>query len=411
VTEEIAPKRFGKDLACLAALLLLIVFLTYRSFSSTLFYANWVAGILAVVLLFVIAVTSCCVSSAFIRASAACGGWLAFALLVSPFATDINLHVKIWLVAFFYIAASLAIVEMLFKSDFSPKTVSFVFVLVWVLVNGILLALFSAGVYVPAKRDFSGVFHDRNVFSITSLVLCAFLIGGTYRAPLSFSRRMAKAALLFLVCLMIVVSRSIAGFMGFLFLWTVAGNKSRRGGRLALFVGLLLAFAVMFLVENPITDRLARFYMAVSGRQEELRQNESAYVRLYLMTQGLALARERWAFGVGLDNARFHVKWPLRTTGSFLHNNYLDIVTSGGVVLFALYYFPIFTSLFWLIGNRKVVAVLSPGQQQLWLISLLFLCLKLIYDMTWTTYFEFGMVFPVVFAIYSTQHLKRMIIR
>jgi hypothetical protein len=401
----------GKDLSGVIVFLLLVVFLTYRSFSPTVFYVSWAAGAVATGFFLAAIILVGCISKTLLRAFWAAGAWFVVALMVSPYATDIVNHFKIWTVTFFYTVVSLAMVEIFLKSKIDFKNISFVFLLAWDLVNGVLLALFFVGIYVPLRGDFSGVFHDRNVFSITTLILIAFLMGGTYKVQLSPFWRTVQGGLTAFAFVMILISKSITGLMGTAFLFLVVLRNLRLATRLFALVVVGSAFILLFVVENPIKDRLDRFYLAASGQEDTLNQNESAYIRFYLLTEGFKLAREKWAFGVGLDNARLHVIWPLRGTGSFLHNTYLDIVTSGGVVMFLLYYLPIFGSLFWLMRKRRLIANMAPTDQRIWFISVLFLCLKVIYDMTWTTYFEFAMVFSVVFAIYSTQYLKRTAIR
>ncbi len=409
MVQELKKRRLDNGLGGFFSFMLLLIFLTYRSFNPAIFYVNWCAGLLASVVFLFIICWSGSVSKTFVYSLLACTAWLIIAILVSPFATDVVHHFKILAVSLFYTMASLFITEMLFKSNINISSLSFKFILTWVLVNGFLLGLFLANIYTPVKRDFSGVFHDRNVFSITTLILCAFFIGGLYNKKSSLYRRWLHGGLIYFSFVMILISKSVTGIAGIvllLILIIVYSNTLRFEKRFLYLILLILFIVVLLFVESPIRDRLYRFYLAAMGDTGILEKNESAYIRRFLITEGWLLVRSNWVFGVGLDNARLHVIWPLRKTGSFLHNNYLDILSSGGVVMFLLYYSPIVISLVWLIKRRKAVVELITAQQQLWFTAVMLLCLKLLYDITWTTYFEFGMVYSVVFAIYSTIHLN-----
>ncbi|MGF1794318.1 O-antigen ligase family protein, partial [Photobacterium profundum] len=198
-----------------------------------------------------------------------------------------------------------------------------------------------------------------------------------------------------------MTSKSLTGLLGLLLLIFLMSFKfSTRNQLLILVLGLLFSFIVLF-TENPINDRISRFIMVLTGDIDSLRLNESSYVRLYLVNSAIELAKEYPIFGVGINNAKYFIIWPMRDTGSFLHNTYLDILTSGGFPLFFTYYTPLFYSLFWLVNNRKRVrGRLNANSYSLWCCGVSFLSLKLMYDFTWTTYFEYFMVFTVIFSIY-----------
>lgn len=177
--------------------------------------------------------------------------------------------------------------------------------------------------------------------------------------------------------------------------------------KIAIWSFLIILVIGIFSLDNPLKHRLDRVLFAVTGQTKQLWENESAYIRSYLIEKGFELATERPFTGVGLDNAQFHIMWPTKDTGSFLHNTYLDILTSGGFLMFLLYYFPIFFALGWLFMKRKYFKKSTTYLGQMWLCSLLLLSLKVVYDITWTTYFEFAVVFSVTFSIYSTLCLKK----
>ena len=390
----------------LAAACLLAVFLTYRAFSD-LFYVNWMAGFVVVAVFSVILLSGYKLSRAFFYTLALVMAWTVWAALITPWATDIGHHVKYLIVSSFYLVASCAFSYLLLsRSSLIPLLFS-VLMWVWLAVNGLLLIAFFAGIYHPAKGDFSGVFHDRNVFSITTVIVLTLYLA--FRFPVARIESMLAGLSVYLGCaLMVLVSKSITGYLGLTLITVIFAFRLSTVARFFLLSVGFVVFIGIVATENPISDRIDRFYMAATGQMEGLRESESAYVRKHLLVEGAKLAADRPMFGVGLDNAREHVKWPGEDTGSFLHNTYLDIATSGGVMLFILYYLPIGAGfVFFLWVRRKVRITGSSDTVAFWYAGFSLLALKLLYDFTWTTYFEFAMVFSVVFSLFLASDIKR----
>ncbi|WP_261824618.1 O-antigen ligase family protein [Vibrio neonatus] len=278
----------------------------------------------------------------------------------------------------------------------------------WCFVNLVLLILFFLGIYKPMKGDFSGVFHDRNVFSITTCLVMAFSIAQMHINP----KKLYKMVIYFglISCaVMILISKSITGLLGLLVLCLFLLIKLPFRQRCIICITLVITLIILLLIDNPISARIDRFFMAISGNIDSLRVSESAYLRVYIFQHGFDLFSQHKWVGVGLNNAKNFVIWPNRGVGTFLHNTYLDILTSGGIPLFIVYYFPIIYSLIWLLKNKKKVLMLSDDNYYLWKLASVLLTLKLVYDLTWTSYFEFFMVFTVMFSIYIVFHLKTLI--
>lgn len=382
------------------------MFLTYR-FLNDFFYINWVAGALVIFLFIALLLVELKLEKSFLLVVFLSTFWVFWALIITSWATDISHHIKYFFVTAFYLFVSCVLSFLLLNQKYSIRRVFLWLSFSWLIVNLFLLLGFYLGLYEPAKRDFSGVFHDRNVFSITSIiVLCLYL---PFCFPLAMNRSSLWAAILYLsTLLMVLISKSVTGFLGLLLVTLFFSQSFSRMARVFFSFTGFLFFLIILLTDNPISQRVDRFYLSATGQVENLNFNESAYIRRHLMTEGVNLALENPLYGVGLDNARFHVMWPNRDTGSFLHNNYLDIMTSGGFVLFFLYYMPVIYSLFFLFKSRKKIKqVCNNKMQALWYIGTSLLLLKLLYDMTWTTYFEFAMVFSVVFSVSIVFFFKR----
>lgn len=139
-----------------------------------------------------------------------------------------------------------------------------------------------------------------------------------------------------------------------------------------LFAGVLILAGAWFLLQLPIfevvNERLDSF---LSG---EL--NMSDRNRMHMIQYGLELFKHRPVLGYGLDN--FRVLYIERFQS---HNNYVELLVSGGIVGLVLYYlmylYPVCTFLFG--KNRKLIL-----QNQLYLMLLLWLAVDIV--------FGFGMV-------------------
>lgn len=401
MTNTHRPITYDANIGWLAGLLLLVIFLTYRSFVTPLFYLSWSSGAASLGIFIVVLMLTWRTASINGYTFLASSSWLFIALVLTPFASNTNNHLSIAIVCIFYSLVAVSLSDFLMRSRVSLSQLTYGILLIWVLTCGLLLIAYFAGVYQPAKNDFSGPFHDRNVFSITSLILLALSFAFLRPSKLSSLHRSGYLFLVFVVFSMIVISRSVTGLLGsglFLLFYASTLRSSQRWLIILFGVGMLSA---LLLVDQGLLGRIERFTMAGSGQTEQLNENESAYIRLYLMINGIQLAIANLFTGVGLDNARFHILWPGKETGSFLHNTYLDIFTSGGIFLFFTYYIPQWFVLGWLLAKRKVIKNLPLFTRQVARASFYLLFLKSFYDLTWTTYFEFAMVFSVIFAFYG----------
>ncbi|PTO96242.1 hypothetical protein CWO08_08290 [Vibrio sp. 10N.286.48.B8] len=399
---------YSRIVGLLVGLCLVVVLLTYRSFETNfVFYLSWLSGLFIVFLFVNTTVIKVKIDRVTAVVLAIVLAWLFIGLIFFPFAYDKTEHFKILAITTFYMVTATFFSELLIKSKISFSKYTFFMVNVWAIVNLILLLLFFVGVYVPEKHQFSGVFHDRNVFSITTLLVVGFAVSHSESITSRFSRVLLYISVI--ACFfMILISKSITGSLGLLILMFLYSQRFTLAKRIWAFSLLILAFVVVIATDNPLSARISRFVIAIMGDTDSLNTNESAYLRVYLIKSGFELIAQHPWVGVGLNNAKEFVVWPDRGYGSFLHNTYLDVFTSGGFPLFLVYYGPIFYCLFSLISlRRKVLMILDERYYSLWKLAFVSLSLKLICDLTWTTYFEYFMVFTVIFSMYVTFYIKR----
>lgn len=387
---------------------LIVLLLTYRSFETEfVFYFSWIAGAFITVMYLGITALKMTIDKVTVQVGTFVILWFAIGLMISPSAYDLHEHLKVLVISTFYMCTSVAIAEYLIKSRINLKKYTFVVLVTWTVINLVLFGSFFFEMYIPEKHDFSGVFHDRNVFSITTLIVVAFAVSHADRSSSSVCQYVLYVCVA--VCfVMIVISKSITGNLGIFVLAFFYCQRYSAWTRAFALGALFSILVITLLTENPISARASRFAMAAMGDIESLNTNESAFLRLYLIKSGLDLIMQNPWFGVGLNNAKEFVVWPDRDYGSFLHNTYLDIFTSGGLPLLLVYYCPIVYSFASLVRNRKQVKRhLGKNDYHLWKLAFSCISLKLFCDLTWTTYFEYFMVFSIIFSIYITFNLKR----
>jgi O-antigen ligase len=389
-------KNISSGLFILNLTLLIVIFLTYRSFNK-LFYLNWIAGFAIFFIYILYLLITIEIEKYILRTVVICSLWLVYALFITlTISVNPYNHIQTLIISTFYTLSSIALSSFILNNKNWFKKIVMPLSIVWTMVNGCLLFLFIIGKYITTKGSFSGVFHDRNVFCITTLLILAFILG--YIQAKKDNKKMLYLLVVINVS-MILVSSSITGFIGlFVLFFMHYKTKFTKISFKHIFV-ILLLFAFLFgmlFINNPIKRRADRFLLSISGNTASLNENESAFLRLYLYQNGLLLAKENWLFGVGLNNARYYIIWPGRDVGSFLHNTYLDIITSGGIILFLLYYLPIIYTFFYL---HKKYKMQYDENRHLCITAYYLIIIKLLVDMTWTTYFEFGIVFTTIFSI------------
>lgn len=376
-----------------------IVFLTFRSFSNQGFYLSWLFELLALFIFAIGIIKNRFKISHFTFFSILVNClWLIAAAVVTVFAFNREHHITILIVCLFYTIASCVFYEKLFveKAKIMKLTVGLTFI--WALGSLGLLFLYFVGANLYARPDFSGFFNDRNVYAIASLIITSFVLTNFHK--LQGRTKKLYVISVGLIFLLIIVSRSITGVSGVFILicFILFQQPARKTFRYVVPFFILLITALV--VENPIQQRMDRFLLAAAGETQELVPGESAFDRLYLLVAGWELAKQYFWTGVGLDNARFFVSRPLDIyqEGVFLHNTYLDILTSGGFFLFLLYYILLFTALVFFYKKRK--------EAEIYYHAFALAVLTLLFDFTWTNYFEFSTVFSKTYLISLMLHHK-----
>ena len=165
--------------------------------------------------------------------------------------------------------------------------------------------------------------------------------------------------------------------IGFLVLFFIASAKNA----LSFLRNLLIVFVVCYLSYTAIMN-IDFLYQIIGRRIEALiygtfnnidyigsGDGNSAYFRLHMIKEGLAVFSQRPIFGWGL-----FAYSQMATTGTYTHSNFVEMLVSGGVVGFIFYYLPLF---FLLISSIKKMANYRDNNRLLFSAIFAFLVVKI----------------------------------
>ena len=260
--------------------------------------------------------------------------WMAYALLMTYFAVDWKHHVLyILLVAGLSLLAS-ALIIAVFTDYRRGIAISWIYSL-WVLINFSLLILWVFNRIEYPRDSFSGLFGNRNNFSVQTVILISL----TY---FFVKKSLWKTITIILGVILILASQSITGFISLVFILAypiyVTGNRRRRLIIIILSIALII---LTYLLIGNLAARIDRFLLFSSDPQM-LRENESVFLRSWAYTEGFKVFLHNPISGIGVDNARYVLIPPegklLDGTGMMSHSNYIEMFLNAGLPGFILHY-------------------------------------------------------------------------
>jgi O-antigen ligase len=167
-------------------------------------------------------------------------------------------------------------------------------------------------------------------------------------------------------------------------------------GRVFVVVSGLLLLVAAYSASPVMQERVGRFSMVFSN-PEELRVNESAFLRHWFIVRGLEVARNHPLFGVGVDNARLVLIPPGMTEGMYSHNNYVEMLLNAGLIGFLFHYLPIVFIYFSIKKNNNQFFVQLKT----------FIVLYLVYGVAMVQYNVFNSVFLYSLIIFLYYYGKK----
>lgn len=385
----------------------LIAFLSFGT-KGSFFYASWIIEVIILILYIFHVSRKGGILKINCKVSLTMSMWMAYCIIL-PIVTpivDLQMHIKIILISFFYTIISVIICDNIFRSSQRFYGTMYYFSLCWTVISCITFVLFMSGITLfPNKRNFSGIFWDRNVFSMITLFFNTFLL---FNKNFFLNKMKKKALFMFILnSIFILFSLSFTGFIGLsliLFIYVIGFTRNVK--KIGITILLMISLIGIFFTENPLKHRVERFTLVFTD-PTQLNDSESAFGRVYLMKQSLHYISENFWTGVGVNNSRYYItRGDFADKGTFSHNNYLESMLNGGIINFILFYIPIIQIVTFLVKNRKVIFQKNKYEYKIYIYILALLFLKLLFDFTWVGYFEFGLVFIYVYLYYYTISFK-----
>ncbi|MDQ8186292.1 O-antigen ligase family protein [Pelagicoccus sp. SDUM812002] len=265
--------------------------------------------------------------------------WTFFALIITPFAIDISLHLeKLSLSITFNIIAAFTIITVFSRQHLYPQAIT-ITTSSWIILNLCFFLLWSNGSYEYKAGNFSGILRNRNEFAIQTISLLSMM--------LFFARgNFLKGFLIAVGGIMILATLSLKGFLFFFFVlfYPLYLSSGLRRRVIAIATGTIVVIAAYLLlpsIQQRINSVAVAFY-----NPTELDASQSALLRMWLAVEGLKVASENPITGVGVDNSRLVLIPPgLEARGEeegfYSHNNYIEMLLNAGVAGLILYYVPI----------------------------------------------------------------------
>ena len=208
------------------------------------------------------------------------------------------------------------------------------------------------------------IIFENNYFLLVALIPEFFVL-------VSFSSRTAFIALIVSSIIILVNYRRL--------------NKIERRPEYRIIMLLVMIVAIVLIIqvlngESAITSRFEGLFSFVKGTGEGGRNN-SLQDRSDFVKLGLQAFANHPICGLGFANAGYSL---ISEFGymTYLHNNYVEILASGGIIGFVLYYGFYFRLL------RKHIMKLKSGTSLLTIISFVTLCCEMVTQIGIVTYYS-----------------------
>ena len=329
------PRHIG--LFASVAFALLIIF---NKSEFKIRFLDWGAGALVLVLVTFFFLTRGRVAKKELLVIAVPLLWMLYASLGTPFAFNAGHHISALAQVFILTLIASFIVISVFTDERLASKTTLATAVIWTAISFGLFIAWYMGYLAYEKKDFSGLFGNRNAFAIQSVIIIAMM------SAFVKGKKYIKIGITAVTFIMIVFSLSIKGFFFFFFVlffpYFLHGSFQKKNA--IILLGCFVITSAWAIMPN-IQERITRVTMVFTA-PDELRQGESAFLRAWLMSEGFKTITEKPVFGTGVDNARYTLIPPLHKArgadeGLYSHNNYIEMGINAGIPGFILFYFPL----------------------------------------------------------------------
>ena len=271
--------------------------------------------------------------------------WIGYAVLCTPFAYNIMHHITSLFQTLTLTLIAIFVIISLFSHERLTSGVIIITNIIWTIVNFCFFRAWISGHFSYEHINFSGLFNNRNEFSIHTIVLLSMLLF------LVRGHKYTKYFLCVLSFIMIVSSLSLKGLFFFIFVLFYP-RFLKVGIKRKIFVIIVFIVMVCGIISifPSVQERLTRFILIFTSLND-LRQNESAFLRTWLIINGFNFIVRNPVFGLGVDNGRYFLIPPYQrlinsVEGLYSHNNFIEIGLNAGIPGLLLFYLPVVYILF-----------------------------------------------------------------
>lgn len=190
-------------------------------------------------------------------------------------------------------------------------------------------------------------------------------------------------------------------FLGIFLYWLFYSLRKRQRVRslLRFLIALPILVLILYrLLQLPmfagLMERMEGLLNVIRGGTVE----KSAMLRMSLVDLGIKLFRQHPLLGIGIDNTRL---FTFAVTGEsyYLHNNYMEILASGGIVGFVLYYWIYVRLLVTFIRRRKL-------DDRLFCACFALFIVLMVMDYGMVTYYDKTTYIYIFVFVTHARHLK-----
>ena len=319
-------------------------------------------------------------------------GWMFYAMLVSPYATNIGRHFQIALLTIVFSLFTVLCTSIVTQNKKRFLITMRVILYTWLAIACLTFVSFLFGYVDYDGRKFSAMYFNRNTLAIAGLFFLAL--------TLHFKQYICKNRFGF-ICIALIIglifmSQSTKGILGIILTFVIYNLVDKSVSKAILVSGTILVVflsAIFLLNIEAILELRNKLGVFIGINQQDVSVGDSGFERLWLILEGLRVAGENLLTGVGIDNSRYHLISPRQEIlaargegtpgeGIYSHNNYIEMLLNGGIPALILYYVPIF----WL--SKKVYSFLPKSRWQKKIRAFVFtiLMLKLFLDIGMVSY-------------------------
>lgn len=270
-------------------------------------------------------------------------------------------HLKYVSLYIFYIYVATVIVKHMFELSKEKLKAIILFVNeIWLSVSVIsyLFFIFLNDLY--GNSNFSSIMENRNIFAMTTTIVISYVIFFKN----SYTNKIKVNILIVTSFILILASFSVKGFAGWIMIYVLSNFynsdlsiSTKRRNKLVVVLMLFTVLVGLVVTDNRIIYRIDRFIMVFTS-PEELRVGESAYLRSFFINESIDVIKQNPLDGIGVRNSKYYLVPPNYKAkgldvGTYSHNNYIEIMLSGGIYTFLLYYIPILIAMYILRKKRR----------------------------------------------------------